>query len=40
MTGYEKSPDYGDRHPDRGWSLRTWGVIWILGTAAAIYLFL
>lgn len=34
MTGYEKSPDYGDPHPEKGWRLRVWAIVYLVGVVA------
>jgi hypothetical protein len=36
MTGYEKSPDYGDPRPDKGWNLWTWAIVYVAAIAAAV----
>lgn len=34
----QKSPDYGDPHPDKGWSLRTWAIVFVLTNIVVGYL--
>lgn len=36
MTGYERSPDYGDPNPHGGWSLKVWLVIHLAATILVV----